>query len=223
VSSASRFRDRHDAGRQLGERLNEVRWDQPVVLGLARGGVPVAFEVARMLHAPLDVLVVRKLGVPSHRELAFGAIAEGDALVLNSEMVQRLGLSRRSIRGVIAREREELSHRVQMYRADRRSVELLGRSVIIVDDGLATGATAQVAVKVARSRGATRIMIAVPVSPRETMAELRGRTIEVTSLKVPSDFRAVGEWYEDFDQTSDLEVTSLLTEAQSDGQVPHDD
>jgi predicted phosphoribosyltransferase len=210
MSTQHRFRDRRDAGRQLGERLSQLQAEHPIVLGLARGGVPVAFEVARALASPLDVLVVRKLGVPFHTELAFGAIGEEDTRVLDTEMILRLGLSRKRVKATIERERIELTRREQLYRSNRTALELLGRTVIVVDDGLATGATARVALEIARTRGAEKIIAAIPVSPPETIAELKGLAVEVISLQVPLGFLAVGEWYDDFTQTTDDEVTSLL-------------
>ena len=210
MSTQNRFRDRRDAGRQLGVRLSQLQAEHPIVLGLARGGVPVAFEVARALASPLDVLVVRKLGVPFHTELAFGAIGEEDTRVLDTEMIQRLGLSRKRVKATIERERIELTRRVELYRSNRTPLELLGRTVIVVDDGLATGATARVALEIARTRGAEKIIVAIPVSPPETIAELKGLAVKVISLQVPLGFLAVGEWYDDFTQTTDDEVTSLL-------------
>ena len=210
MSTQNRFRDRRDAGRQLGVRLSQLQAEHPIVLGLARGGVPVAFEVARALASPLDVLVVRKLGVPFHTELAFGAIGEEDTRVLDTEMIQRLGLSRKRVKATIERERIELTRRVELYRSNRTALELLGRTVIVVDDGLATGATARVALEIARTRGAEKIIVAIPVSPPETIAELKGLAVKVISLQVPLGFLAVGEWYDDFTQTTDDEVTSLL-------------
>ena len=210
MSSPTKFQNRSEAGQLLGERLGYLASERPVVLGLPRGGVPVAFEVAQALASPLDVLVVRKLGVPFHPELAFGAIGEDDAQVLNTRLVQRLGLSKDTIAEVARHERAELIRRVEFYRGDRAALALIGRTVVIVDDGLATGATARVAVEVARARGAKRIIVAVPVSPREAVAELRTVADEVISLYVPTQFEAVGEWYEDFNQTTDDEVTSLL-------------
>jgi putative phosphoribosyl transferase len=217
MSSSNRFRDRSDAGRQLGGYIKQLRIEQPIVLGLARGGVPVAFEVAQMLASPFDVLVVRKLGVPNHDELAFGAIGEDETRVLNIEMIQRLGLSRKRVARVIERERAELTRRVVRYRGGRSPLGLDGRTVLVVDDGLATGATARVAVELARERAASRVIVAVPVSPRETIAELSGLAIEVHSLRVPPDFRSVGEWYDDFAQTSDDEVASLLQQSSNPG------
>ena len=210
MSSPRKFRDRSEAGRLLGERVTYLKSEQPIVLALPRGGVPVAFEVAQALHGPLDVLLVRKLGVPFHPELAFGAIGEDDTQVLNTELVQRLGISREGIAAVARRERAELLRRVALYRGNRAPLELVGRTVVIVDDGLATGATARVAVEVARARGAKRIIIAVPVSPPEAAAELGRLADEAISLQLPTQFQAVGEWYEDFNQTTDDEVTSLL-------------
>ena len=210
MSSPTKFQNRSEAGQLLGERLGYLTSERPIVLGLPRGGVPVAFEVAQALASPLDVLVVRKLGVPFHPELAFGAISEDDTQVLNTQLVQRLGLSKDTIAEVARHERAELIRRVELYRGKRTALALIGRTVVIVDDGLATGATARVAVEVARARGAKRIIVAVPVSPREAVAELRTLADEVISLYVPTQFEAVGEWYEDFNQTTDDEVTSLL-------------
>ena len=213
MSTQNRFRDRRDAGRQLGVRLSQLQAEHPIVLGLARGGVPVAFEVARALDSPLDVLVVRKLGVPFHTELALGAIGEDDTEVLNAELIERLGISTGQVAAVIKRERAELARRVDLYQRDRTPLELAGRTAIIVDDGLATGATAHVAVNVARARGAKNVIVAVAVSPPETIAELERLDVEVISLLVPSEFQAVGEWYDDFTQTSDDDVTSLLRQS----------
>jgi putative phosphoribosyl transferase len=219
MSSPTKFQNRSEAGQLLGERLGYFTSERPVVLGLPRGGVPVAFEVAQALASPLDVLVVRKLGVPFHPELAFGAIGEDDAQVLNTRLVQRLGLSKDTIAEVARHERAELIRRVEFYRGDRTALALIGRTVVIVDDGLATGATARVAVEVARARKAKRIIVAVPVSPREAVAELRTLADEVISLQVPTRFEAVGEWYEDFNQTTDDEVTSLLRKSPNTDQL----
>ena len=212
VAPRPRFRDRHDAGRRLGERLAPVADEAPVILGLTRGGVPVAYEVARSLGAPLDFLVVRKLGVPWHRELAFGALGEDGARYLNSVLVARLGLTPAVIADVASRESDELSRRVARYRRVRPEVDVSGRTVVVVDDGLATGASAKVACDVARARGARRVLLAVPVASREAREELAPYADEVVSLLVPSDFSAVGEFYEDFEQTDDQDVVDLLLE-----------
>jgi putative phosphoribosyl transferase len=217
MRAPSKFRDRREAGRLLGEHVAYLKAERPIVLALARGGVPVAFEVARALDSPLDVLVVRKLGVPFHPELALGAIGEENAQVLNTPFVQGLGISSEAIAEVTARERVELLRRVALYRGNRPRLELVGRTVIIVDDGLATGATARVAVEIARARGATRVIVAVPVSPPEAAAEMATLADEVISLRTPRRFQAVGEWYEHFDQTDDDEVTSLLRNSKDAG------
>jgi putative phosphoribosyl transferase len=215
----TKFKNRSEAGQLLGGRLGYLASERPVVLGLPRGGVPVAFEVAQALASPLDVLVVRKLGVPFQPELAFGAIGEDDAQVLNEQLVQRLGLSRETIAQVVRHERAELIRRVELYRGKRTALALIGRTVVIVDDGLATGATARVAVEVARARGAKRIIVAVPVSPREAVTELGTLADEMISLHVPTQFQAVGEWYEDFNQTTDDDVTSLLRKSSNTDQL----
>ncbi len=206
----SRFRDRREAGRILGERLAALGAEQPVVLGLPRGGVPVAAEVARALDAPFDVLLVRKLGLPLQPELGFGAIGEGGVRVLDADMVRRARITDADIAAVEARERAELVRRVRRYRGDRAPLSLAARTVLIVDDGLATGSTARVAVNVARARGARRVVVAVPVAPPETAARLAAQADEVVSLITPVRFLAVGEWYDDFEQTTDDEVASLL-------------
>lgn len=189
----------------------------PIVLGLPRGGVPVAAQVARALGAPLDVLLVRKLGVPSREEFAFGAIGEDGARVLDDSLVRQLGLDADDVERVERRERTELERRRARYRAGRAPRALEGRTAVIVDDGLATGATARVAVEVARARGARRIIVAVPVAPRDAVADL-ARLVDVVCLLTPGTFQAVGEWYDAFDQTSDDEVTTLLADAR--GETP---
>lgn len=199
----------------LGERLAALRAEQPVVLGLARGGVPVAAEVAQALDAPLDVLLVRKLGLPFQSELGFGALGEDDAGVLDVEMVRRAAITGADIAAVVARERGELVRQVQCYRGDRAPISLGARTVVIVDDGLATGSTARVAINVARARGARPVVVAVPVAAPETAARLAAQADEVVSLITPVEFLAVGEWYDDFDQTTDNEVTSLLQRARA--------
>jgi putative phosphoribosyl transferase len=204
------FRNRRDAGRRLALALASLRDDEPVVVGLPRGGVPVAAEVAEALGAPLDVIVVRKLGVPFQPELGMGAIGEGGVRVLNDEVVRIAGVSPGEVAEVEARERFELERRAQRFRGDRTAVPLAGRTVIVVDDGIATGGTARAAVEVARAHGASRVVLAVPVAPPDTVASMREIADEVVCLATPVAFSAVGQWYEDFTQTSDAEVVRLL-------------
>ncbi|HEY3724090.1 MAG TPA: phosphoribosyltransferase family protein [Acidimicrobiia bacterium] len=212
---AERLHDRRDAGRRLASRLAANRHGRPVVLGLPRGGIPVAYEVARALDAPLDVLIVRKLGLPAQPELAMGAIGEGGTEVLNPDVVSAARVTEAELRRVEERERVELERRARTYRGSRPQLELRDREVIIVDDGLATGATARAAVRVVRELGARRVVLAVPVAPAETARQLSDEADEVIALWTPRDFRALGEWYDDFGQTSDREVTELLDRAAS--------
>ncbi|WP_040796562.1 phosphoribosyltransferase [Nocardia higoensis] len=207
------FADRSDAGRRLAAQLRPFRGRDVVVLGLPRGGVPVAFEVARALEAPLDVIVVRKLGVPHQPELAFGAIGEDDVRVINSIVVERAGLTDEAMATVQRRQREELTRRVDRFRGIRPRISLAGRTAVIVDDGIATGATARAACQVARAHGAARVVLAVPVGARETLAALAKSADEVICLDTPEQFFAVGQWYENFEQTTDDEVADLLQRA----------
>jgi putative phosphoribosyl transferase len=208
-----RFDDRRAAGRQLAWRLESLRDRDPVVLGLPRGGVPVAYEVACALDAPLDVLVVRKLGVPRSPELGFGALGENGVRVLNDDVLEESGVSLAEQAVVEAAERTELERRVSRCRQGRDPVALTGRTVVIVDDGLATGATAEAACQVVRGRGAARIVLAVPVGPTSVVARLRGLADEVVCLQALPFLGTVGAWYHDFTQTSDTEVTALLAQA----------
>ncbi len=205
--------DRRDAGRQLGMRLETLRGADVVVLGLVRGGVPVAFEVARALEAPLDVIVVRKLGVPYQPELAFGAIGEDGVRVINDDVVADAHLTAEEMSRVETRERAELQGRVQRFRHGWPRIPLQGRTAVIVDDGMATGATARAACRVARARGAARVVLAVPVAGQDTVAALAGDADEVVYLQNPKWLWAVGAWYRHFDQTSDDEVAALLRSA----------
>ncbi|MEV4128613.1 phosphoribosyltransferase family protein [Nocardia sp. NPDC049707] len=214
------FLDRADAGRQLGARLRPLQTADPVVLGLPRGGVPVAFEVARTLGAPLDVIVVRKLGVPYQPEWAFGAIGEAGVRVLNESVVKGTGLTDAEMSAVESREREELLRRVERYRDEGARIPLAGRTAIVVDDGVATGATARAACQVVRAAGAARIVLAVPVGARDTLAELSKEADEVICLEQPSWFHAVGQWYYHFGQTSDRKVTDLLRRAAQNAPEP---
>jgi len=205
------FQDRRKAGRQLAAKLAGYADDPSVlVLGLPRGGVPVAYEVARALHAPLDVFVVRKLGVPGHRELAMGAIASGGVRVLNPDVIDGLRIPPPAVEAVAARELVELERQQRAYRGDAPPLpDLGGRTVIVVDDGLATGSTMRAAVRALRQSGPKRIIVAVPVAAQETARSLREEA-DVVSLSTPAEFYAVSNWYEDFSQTSDEEVRSLL-------------
>ncbi len=211
LSTDVRFADRAEAGRKLAAELREYAGrEDVVVLALPRGGVPVAFEVARELRAPLDVFVVRKLGLPAQPELAMGAIASGGARVLNDEVVQAAGIPPETIEAVAAREREELARREQLYRGERPSLTVEGKTVILVDDGVATGSTMRVAVQALRRQRPAQIVVAVPVAPPQTCNELRGEADDVVCTRTPEPFIAIGVWYEDFPQTSDGEIRDLL-------------
>ncbi|WP_404960069.1 phosphoribosyltransferase family protein [Streptomyces sp. 147326] len=207
------FIHRTDAGERLAEALLHLQGEDPVVLGLPRGGVPVAFQVARALGAPLDVIVVRKLGVPYHRELGFGAIGEGGVRVISEDIVRSSRVRQQDLAAVEHAEEAELARQARRFRGDRPRVALAGRTVIVVDDGIATGATAAAACEVVRAQGAARVVLAVPVAPPDAVARLRTEADEVVCLSAPPAFRAVGEWYEDFSQTPDEEVVALLTRA----------
>jgi putative phosphoribosyl transferase len=204
------FRNRQDAGRRLADRLEALRDERPVVVGLPRGGVPVAAEVASALDAPLDVIIVRKLGVPAQPELGMGAIGEDGVRVLNHTVVRAAGVPADAIDAVERRERAEVERRARRYRGDRARVSLDGRTVVVVDDGIATGGTARAAVQVARAQGARRVVLAVPVAPPDTVEEMRAVADDVVCVESPRGFAAVGQWYEDFTQTSDDEVVRLL-------------
>ena len=211
MSEQTRFADRHGAGRRLAAALSGYAGrDDVVVLGLPRGGVPVAYEVARALGAPLDVFLVRKLGVPGHEELAMGAIASGGVMVLNDDVVAATGIDPEEIEAVAARELETLRHQETKYRGERPPVDLRDRVVIVVDDGLATGATMRAAVSALRGGSVRSIAVAVPTAPRETCEALRRLVDEVVCATTPDPFMAVGLWYRDFTPVSDDEVRELL-------------
>ncbi len=210
------FDDRRQGGRLLAERLSHYGdRDDVVVLGLARGGIPVAFEVANALAAPLDVFVVRKLGVPGHEELAMGAIASGGVRVLNDDVVTAAGIDPQEIEDVSAREAREVERRERLYRGDRGPVPVSGRVVIVVDDGLATGASMRAAIEALGERGADRVVVAVPAASPRTCAEFEGAVDEIVCAITPEPFLAVGQWYLDFAPTSDEEVRELLERARS--------
>src|SRR5271165_6322477 len=207
------FGDRVDAGRKVAQRVESFRGQDVVVLGLPRGGVPVAFEVAKALRAPLDVLVVRKLGVPFQPELAFGAIGEGGVRVINDSVVRDAHLSDKGIAAVENEQRTELQRRAERFRRGHDRIPVAGRTAVIVDDGVATGATAKAACQVARAQGASKVVLAVPISGRDIFARFSGYADEVVCLHTPRFFFAVGQGYCNFTQTSDDEVVALLDRA----------
>jgi predicted phosphoribosyltransferase len=213
---SSRFRNRIDAGRQLGAALAKYA-DRPdvTVLGLPRGGIPVAAEVARALHVPLDVFVVRKLGVPGHEEYAMGAIASGGVRLLDRRTVAAAGLTPAQVESVTAAERAELERRERSYRGDRPFPDLAGKTVILVDDGLATGASMRAAIEALRQERPARIVVAVPVAAPETCQAFRHVADEIVCAATPEPFYAVGRWYDDFSQTTDQEVHELLASARA--------
>jgi predicted phosphoribosyltransferase len=205
------FRDRRDAGRRLAGRLSHLRTAQGLlVLALPRGGVPVGFEVAQALDAPLDVLLVRKLGVPGRDELAMGAIASGGRRVLDADLIEKLDISRREVAAVEARELKELERRERAYRGDRQPPAITGRTIILVDDGVATGSTMKAAIEALREERPASIVVAVPVAPTSTQRELEALADETICVATPEPFYAVGAFYVDFEATSDEEVRRLL-------------
>ena len=209
------FRDRRDAGRRLAERLAPLGAQRPVVVGLPRGGVSVAFEVARGLEAPLDVLVARKVGAPDNPELGIGAVAEGGERFLNEAMLRSLRVSPEDLSRAVARAERELAQRLQRYRGDRPAVEVSGRTVILVDDGLATGGTALAAARGLRSRSPKRLVLAVGVGAAESLEALEPEFDEIVCLLVPEVMWAIGYWYEDFEPPTDSAVAALLLQGAS--------
>ena len=209
------FRDREHAGKELADRLGSYAGrGKLLVLGLPRGGVPVAFEVARELEAPLDVFVVRKLGLPAQEELAMGAIASGGVRVLNEEVVGMLGVDEETIARVAEVEGAELERRERLYRGERGPLEIKGRTVILVDDGLATGSTMRAAARAVRAQEPERLVVAVPVAAKDACARVRAEADEVVCVQTPEPFAAIGLWYEDFAPTSDEEVRELLARSE---------
>jgi putative phosphoribosyl transferase len=208
------FRDRIHAGQLLADQLTKFAdREDVIVLGLPRGGVPVAYQVARKLHAPLDVIVVRKLGVPGYEELAMGAIASGGVQVMNESVVRAMGIPRAAIDATAAVQLKELHRREQAYRGHEGTPEIEDMTVILVDDGIATGSTIRAAVDALRQQDPKEIIIAVPTTSTDARAMLEPKVDDFIALITPEEFRAVGQWYEDFDQTTDAEVTQLLTKA----------
>ena len=211
---AQHFLDRFEAGRLLATRLVAYTHRSDVlVLALPRGGVPVGFEVAKALHAPLDVFLVRKLGVPGHDELAMGAIASGGVIVRNEEVIAASGVTGHEIQEVLAREQQEMRRRARLYRGDRPFPELRGRTVILVDDGLATGASMRAAVAALRQHRPAQRVVAVPIAAHDTCETLRPEVDEIVCAMTPEPFYSVGLWYEDFSETTDEEVQDLLVQA----------
>jgi predicted phosphoribosyltransferase len=206
------FLDRYDAGRRLAEALSSYA-DQPdlLILALPRGGVPVAYEVARALHAPFDVFLVRKLGFPGHPELAMGAIATGGVRILDRQLIRMYDVPAEAIERVTAAERREMDRRERLYRDGRPPPDVSGRTVILVDDGLATGSTMRAAVEALREEGAKKIVVAVPVAAPDTCAAMKDEVDEIVCALTPEPFRAVGIWYADFSETTDEEVRDLLS------------
>ncbi|MCQ4298434.1 phosphoribosyltransferase [Pseudomonas songnenensis] len=215
------FPDRTQAGAALAERLaQEGGWGNALVLALPRGGVPVAYEVAQRLGLELDILVVRKLGTPGNRELAMGAIASGGVRVMNEDIVRYVHVSKAEIDGTVAQETHELQRRERAYRGDRPQPVIAGRAAILVDDGLATGATMRAAVQAVRQLGASGITVAVPVAAPDSVAQLESLADRIVCLHLPHDLYAIGRWYENFDQTPDWQVVELLQRAWNRGEQP---
>jgi predicted phosphoribosyltransferase len=205
-----RFADRHDAGRRLAALLTHFRDQDPVVVGMARGGVPVAAEVADVLAAPLDVVLVRKLGAPGQPEYAIGALAEGGIRVLSDAVVKAIGIGAAELEALVARQQRELDDRLMRYRGDAPPLDVQGRTVLLVDDGLATGRSARAAALSLRARGAARVILAVPVAAPSSLQGLHDCVDATVCVETPADLWAVGHWYHDFRPTSDQEVIALL-------------
>jgi predicted phosphoribosyltransferase len=216
-----RFRDRSDAGRHLaGALASYAGRPDLLVLALPRGGVPVGYEVARALHAPLDVMLVRKLGVPGHEELAMGAIASGGVRVISDDVVRALGITDRVLAAAAAHEEHELKRRERAYRGTRPPADISGRTVILVDDGLATGSTMRAAIIALKAQNPRQLVVAVPVAASETCESLRDEVDEVVCAFTPEPFLAVGQWYQDFSQSTDEEVRELLQGAADEPETP---
>jgi putative phosphoribosyl transferase len=210
---SERFKDRADAGRQLGTMLAPLRGENVIVLGLPRGGVPVALEVARALHAPLDVLNVRKLGVPWREELAMGAVATGGVRVLNSDVIMALGITKADIEDATRLQNLELDRRERLYRRGRQAPELGGRTVVLVDDGIATGATVRAAIGVIKAQHPAKLVLATPVAQQSIVSELEREVDHVACVSTPGDLYAIGFWYDHFPQLTDSDMQRMLAEA----------
>lgn len=209
----TRFKDRADAGRELAGRLSHLSDENTIVLALPRGGLPVAYEIAHAMHVPLDVLNVRKLGVPWHEELALGAVATGGVRVLNNEIVMIAGVTRQDIDDITRLQRLEIDRRERLYRGGRPAPDLEGRTVILVDDGIATGATVRAAIAVVKSQAPARLVLATPVAQASVVAELAHEVDELVCLLTPADLYAIGLWYDSFPQLRDEDVQHILAQA----------
>lgn len=215
MSVLHRFKDRQEAGTLLAQQLVAYAGrDDVLILALPRGGVPVGFAISQALNLPLDIMLVRKLGVPGHEEYAMGAIASAGVAILHRDVINSLGITMAAVEQVKRREAAELERRERLYRASRPAPSLQDRTVILVDDGLATGATMQAALEAARAGKPARLIVAVPVAPPETCRSLRSTADDIVCLKSPEFFQAVGQWYEHFEQTGDAEVIELLAQAE---------
>jgi putative phosphoribosyl transferase len=209
------FEDRRDAGRRLAGKLTRFEGERPVVFALPRGGVPVGYEISRSLNAPLDVFISRKLGAPGQPEFGIGAVAAGGVRILNQDVVRRLGIPDDYVERITAQELAEVRRRLRYFRGDRPETEVVGRTAILVDDGLATGVTARAAVQALRLRKPGRLVLAAPVCAAQTAAHFERAVDELVCLETPSDLGAIGFWYKNFEQTSDGEVVELLERARS--------
>ena len=213
------FKDRVDAGKILAEKLSKYAAEKPLVLGLPRGGVPVAFEVAKALKAPLDVYIVRKLGVPGHEELAMGAIATGDVRVLNESVIGPLQISKEAIETETKKEKEELKRRERVYRSGRAPLVVANRTVLLIDDGIATGSTIKAAIAALKKQKAAKIIVGVPVAPSSTIEELKKEVDDLVCVSTPDFFFAISVWYDEFPQTTDEQVRELLEKAETQEQI----
>ena len=215
-----RFNDRTDAGRQLARMLTHLRGENVIVLGLLRGGVAVAYEIAHQLGAPLDVLNVRKIGVPWHPELAMGAIGAGDVRVLNNDIIMATGVTRETLDEEIALQRSEIERRERLYRGGRAAPKLTGRVVVLVDDGIASGATVRAAIAVVRAQHPAKLVLAAPVAQASVAAELTREVDELICVRRPADLYAISVWYDHFPQLTDQDVRAILSRAQTDASTP---
>ena len=213
------FRDRVDAGEILANKLSKYAAENPLVLGLPRGGVPVAFEVAKALKAPLDVYIVRKLGVPGHEELAMGAIATGDVRVLNESVIGPLQISKEAIETETKKEKEELKRRERVYRSGRAPLNVANRTVLLIDDGIATGSTIKAAIAALKKQKAGKIIVGVPVAPSSAIEELKKEVDDLVCISTPDLFIAISVWYDEFPQTTDEQVRELLKKAETQKQI----